>query len=80
MSTKFREYKDYELVSLPVGQSALAYLSLQTPANKMHGELLYGEVVCEVWMDYKDLQYHSNDARVREIDSDRRVASPFSCP
>ena len=21
-------------------------------------ELLYGEVVCEVWMDYKDLQYH----------------------
>ena len=31
LSTKFREYKDYELVSLPVGQSALTYLSLQTP-------------------------------------------------
>jgi hypothetical protein len=26
LSTKFREYKDYELVSLPVGQSALTYL------------------------------------------------------
>jgi hypothetical protein len=31
MDTKFREYKDYERVSLPVGQSALTYLSLPSP-------------------------------------------------
>ena len=35
----------------------------------MHEALLYGEVVCEVWLDYKDLQYHSNYARVPKEES-----------
>ena len=43
--------------------------SENTSANKMHEELLYGEVVCEVWLDYKDLQYHSNDARMPKEES-----------